>query len=116
MQILIVDDDLVTRRLLMRLLSGCGYEVVEADNGVAAWQILERRHFPLVLTDWTMPQMDGIELIRRIRGSSQASYVYIILLTARSQTENLVTAMDAGAWRSASKTGPPGRRIWTHRV
>jgi len=97
MKVLIVEDSLVTRRLLRASLQKWQYEVTEAADGAQAWELVRHEHFPLVLTDWLMPEMDGLELIRRIRERDLPSYVYIILLTAKSEKEDLVTAMDAGA-------------------
>ncbi len=97
MKVLIVEDSLMTRRLLRASLQKWQYEVTEAEHGAQAWELFRHEHFPLVLTDWLMPEMDGLELIRRIRECELPSYVYIILLTAKSEKEDLVTAMDAGA-------------------
>jgi signal transduction histidine kinase len=97
MKVLIVEDSLVMRRLLRSSLQKWQYEVTEAEDGARAWELFRHEHFPLVLTDWLMPEMDGLELTRRIRACELPSYVYIILLTAKSEKEDLVTAMDAGA-------------------
>jgi len=97
MKLLIVDDSMVTRRLLQSCLQKWQYEVEEAEDGAQAWQRFQQGDFPLVLTDWLMPEMDGLELIRRIREADRPGYVYIILLTAKSEKENLIAAMDAGA-------------------
>jgi two-component system, NtrC family, sensor kinase len=97
MKVLIVDDSLVTRRLLQGCLQKWQYEVVEAEHGAQAWELFQRGSFPMVVTDWLMPEMDGLELIRRIRACDLPHYVYIMLLTAKSDKEDLVTAMDAGA-------------------
>ena len=97
MKVLIVEDSLVMRRLLGSSLRKWQYEVTEAEHGAQAWELFQREQFPLVLTDWLMPEMDGLELIRRIREFELPNYVYIVLLTAKSEKEDLVTAMDAGA-------------------
>ena len=96
-RVLIADDSLVMRRVLEATLHAWQYEVVVAENGARAWDIFQHGDFPLVLTDWLMPEMDGLELIRRIRGRGTPHYVYVILLTAKSEKEDLVLAMDAGA-------------------
>ena len=103
MKVLIADDDPVSRRLLQNYLQKWGYEVTVAVNGLEAWQFFERDEFPVVISDWMMPELDGPELIRRIRACSQRSYVYTILLTARSQKEDLVEGMEAGADDFVSK-------------
>lgn len=103
MKILIADDDPVSRRLLQSYLQKWGYEVTVAVNGADAWQRFEQEDFPIVISDWMMPEVDGPELIRRIRASGRPNYVYTILLTARSQKEDLVAGMDAGADDFVSK-------------
>lgn len=97
MHVLIADDDDLSRDLLERYLRRWGYEVVAAANGAEAWRLSRQREFRMVITDWTMPELDGLELIRRIRESEQASYVYTILLTGRSEKEDIVDGMEAGA-------------------
>jgi signal transduction histidine kinase len=97
MKVLIADDSPVMRTLLRSCLQAWQYEVVEADDGAAAWELFQRGDFALVLTDWLMPEMDGLELTRHIRAHDQPGYVYIILLTAKSEKADLVEAMDAGA-------------------
>ncbi len=97
MRILIAEDAPVSRRLLLRYLQGWGHEVVTAHNGTDAWQRFTKNEFPIVISDWMMPEMDGLELVRLIRACSRPSYVYIVLLTAKSQIEDVVEGMEAGA-------------------
>ena len=97
MRILIAEDAPVARHLLQQYLQEWGHEVVATRNGVEAWQYFTRGDFPIVLSDWMMPEMDGLELVHRIRATPRQGYVYIILLTARSETEDVVRGMDAGA-------------------
>jgi two-component system NtrC family sensor kinase len=97
MKILIADDDSVSRRLLQNYLQKWGYEVTPAQDGAEAWRLFENGFFPMVITDWMMPEMDGSGLLRRIRASARPGYVYAILLTAKSQKEDLVEGMEAGA-------------------
>jgi len=97
MKVLIADDDGVSRRLLQSYLQKWGYEVVVATDGLEAWQLFQQEDFPLVITDWMMPGMDGPELIRKIRASEREHYVFTILLTSRSQKEDVVEGMEAGA-------------------
>jgi len=97
MKVLLAEDNLMIRRLLVSQLRGWNYEVTETADGAQAWDEFQKHHFSLVLTDWMMPEVDGLELIRRIRKSEQAGYVYIVLLTARTENEDLVEAMEAGA-------------------
>ncbi|MEQ9409542.1 MAG: response regulator [Fuerstiella sp.] len=97
MKVLLAEDSLTMRRLLASQLQRWDYDVTEAEDGAAAWEAFQKCHYPLVLTDWMMPQMDGLELTRRIRESGRDEYVYIVLLTARSENANLVEAMETGA-------------------
>ncbi len=97
MNILIADDDPISRRLLQNYLQKWGYEVTTAGDGAEAWRLFEGGSFPMVITDWMMPELDGSGLLRRIRSSPRPGYVYAILLTAKSQKEDLVEGMDAGA-------------------
>jgi len=99
MRILIAEDALVSRRLLQQCLQQWGYDVAVATNGAEAWQLFSAQdvHFPIVISDWMMPEMDGLDLIRRIRASSGSTYVYTILLTAKSEREDVVAGMEAGA-------------------
>jgi two-component system, NtrC family, sensor kinase len=97
MQVLIADDDPVSRRLLQSYLQKWGYEVTAAQNGAEAWRLFQGAAFAIVITDWMMPEVDGLELIRRIRGAHRPGYVHATLLTAKAQKEDLVEGMEAGA-------------------
>ena len=97
MRILIAEDAPVSQRLLLRSLQKWGHEVVAASDGAEAWQRFLAEDFRFVISDWMMPEMDGVELIRRIRACERSGYVYTILLTAKSAKEDVVVGMDAGA-------------------
>ena len=97
MRILIVDDDADMRRLLLRTLQRWGYDVVPAADGVEAWERLQNEPISFVITDWTMPNLDGLGLCRRIREAKFARYIYVILLTAKNSKDELITGMEAGA-------------------
>jgi sigma-B regulation protein RsbU (phosphoserine phosphatase) len=97
MRVLIADDDPISLLLLERTLQGWGYEVTAARDGAEAWRILEERDFPLVISDWVMPGLDGLELVRRIRSSPRPGYVVVILLTAKTHKGEVVEGMAAGA-------------------
>ncbi|QEG39440.1 response regulator [Roseimaritima ulvae] len=97
MRVLVAEDSATTRVLLVSHLREWDYTVVEAKDGEQAWQAFQEQPFSLVLTDWIMPNVDGLELIRRIRKSKHSGYSYLILLTAKTDKEDLVTAMDCGA-------------------
>ena len=95
--ILIVEDDPVSRRLLEATLTKAGYEVVTAENGYKALEIFEKRFFPIIVTDWMMPEMDGLSLTKTIRTKATSGYVFIFLLTAKSSKEDIITGLEAGA-------------------
>jgi DNA-binding response OmpR family regulator len=97
MKVLIADDDFTTRRLLQSYLEKWGHEVTAATTGVEALQFYERGDYAMVVTDWSMPEMDGLELIGRLRAMTRAGYVYIVLVTARTQAEDVVQGIEAGA-------------------
>jgi phosphoserine phosphatase RsbU/P len=100
-RILVAEDDPVTRRILESILSRLGWDVITAVDGTSAWQTLESlggKSAPeLVLLDWMMPGMDGIEICRKLRSTPGYELVYIILLTSRSEKEDLAMALTAGA-------------------
>ncbi len=96
-KILAVEDDLVSRAILRKALHRLGHDVVEAGDGEAAWNLLEREPVRVVVSDWMMPRLDGLGLCRRIRGQIGGEYVYFILLTGNDATDdNQRTAADAG--------------------
>jgi DNA-binding response OmpR family regulator len=96
-RVLVVDDDRASRLLLRRTLEESGYEVAQAGDGREALAELDARPADIVVTDWQMPEMDGIELCRELRKRRNPTYVYILFLTARSGREDLLAAMQAGA-------------------
>ena len=97
MNILVVDDDLVSVRLLGKILSKHGYLVTHAPDGFKALEALQSATYRIILTDWMMPQMDGPELCRRIRKLELPQHVYIILLTSKSSKNDAVTGLESGA-------------------
>lgn len=98
MRVLIAEDDVVSRRVLEATLVKFGYEVVVAADGAQAWAALQSADAPqLAILDWMMPEIDGVEICRRVRALSTATPPYIILLTAKSGKEDIVTGLDAGA-------------------
>jgi len=96
MKTLIAEDDRDLRAALSVLLRFEGYDVVEAANGIEAWHKFEHSRFTLVLSDWLMPQLDGLELCRRIRATERPYYPYVILLTALKGKDHFLQAMSAG--------------------
>lgn len=97
MRILIVEDEMLSRRMLERDLKKLGYETDAAADGLAAWQLIEQRPYQIVVSDWEMPGMNGVELVKRIREMKSDDYVYVILLTSRSAKLDLIEGMEAGA-------------------
>jgi DNA-binding response OmpR family regulator len=98
MKILIADDDLLFRILLERSIRAWGYEPVVVTDGESAWRELERADGPqLALLDWVMPGVDGLEICRRVRGAALSRYVYLILLTAKTEPHDLISGLEAGA-------------------
>ncbi len=97
MKTLIADDDPLTRMLLRSALGTLGLDVREAANGREAWEAWQTGEFPLIISDWMMPDLDGLELCRRIRSAGRAEYTYVILLTSRSGKESCLEGMNAGA-------------------
>ena len=98
MKILIAEDDMASRRVLEAMLVKFGYEVVVAADGVEAWDALQSGGAPgLAILDWMMPGIDGVELCRRVRALPTSTPPYLILLTAKSCKENVVTGLNAGA-------------------
>ncbi|RJP36518.1 MAG: response regulator [Phycisphaerales bacterium] len=97
MRILIVDDDDVALHALHATLTEAGYHVQSARDGRDALDRLQREPCRLVISDWLMPGMDGLELCRRIRAGDFGGYVYTILLTSRDRPEDIVEGLAAGA-------------------
>jgi two-component system, cell cycle response regulator len=98
MKVLIADDSLVMRRLLEATLTGWGYDIVSASDGAEAWECLQRDDSPpLAILDWIMPVHTGPELCRLVRAQQKERYTYILLLTSKSQREDIVEGMGSGA-------------------
>ena len=97
-RILIAEDHYVSRHLLERNLTNWGFDVVTAEDGARAAEILEADDAPsLAILDWMMPKMDGAEVCTRVRQSSGRPYIYLVLLTAKSQKEEIAAGLEAGA-------------------
>jgi diguanylate cyclase (GGDEF)-like protein len=97
MKILIAEDDLLGSLILRKSLEKMGHEVIAAIDGADAWHHLERGDVRLVISDWMMPRMDGLEFCRKIRSRTNGSYVYVILVTARQQRKDRLEGLEAGA-------------------
>lgn len=97
MQILVVDDESVSRSLLENLVSRLGHQVVVAENGLQAWQVIQDSSVRIVISDWLMPGMDGLDLCSRVRRASLDRYVYMIVITAKTGQQELVRVLESGA-------------------
>ena len=103
MRILIAGDSQTSRRLLKVHLMTKGHEVVEAEDGLAAWEAWRRERFRMVITDWMMPNLAGPDLIQRIRSEPQQGYTYTIIVTALDEKSHVVEGLEAGADDDLSK-------------
>ncbi len=93
MNILVAEDDTITRKRLQHYIEKWGYRVTTAKNGLEALELLLSGNTDILVTDWMMPEMDGIELVRNIRNGPQAAYVYIILVTAKSEKQDILEGL-----------------------
>lgn len=98
MKILLAEDDPVARRALEVTLARWGYEVIAASDGTAAWHALQQPQAPrLALLDWIMPGIDGVELCRMVRARPDSQPLYLILLSAKAATDDIVSGLESGA-------------------
>ncbi len=95
-KVLVVDDDPMAVKLTSRMLENAGYEVLTAENGVEALRVMAQVGPPLVVTDWMMPEMDGVEFTRAVREHTEIGFVFIVLVTAQNEADRLVEAFEAG--------------------
>ena len=95
--ILLAEDDPVTRMLMTRFLKKAGYEVDAVGDGAEALERMLKRYYPILVTDWEMPGMDGVALCKAVRNLQLDGYVYALLLTARDAKEHIIAGLDAGA-------------------
>ena len=96
-RILIADDHELSRFKLQNDLEKWGHEVTAAEDGEEAWELFQKHQYSIVITDWMMPKMDGLELVHLIRAADSADYVYVIMLTAKAEKQDIVAGMGAGA-------------------
>ena len=98
MQILIAEDDNTSRKILGAILKKWGYDTVETCDGIGAWEELQKPDAPnIALLDWNMPGMDGLEVCRKVRQSDSSYPRYIILLTSRDDSEDIIQGLEGGA-------------------
>jgi two-component system chemotaxis response regulator CheY len=95
-RILVVDDFSTMRKIIKNILRQLGYSnVVEADDGSTAWDVLNRDHIEFIISDWNMPKMSGIELLRKVRASEEYGGLPFLMVTAEAQQENIIEAVQA---------------------
>ncbi len=114
LNVLVVDDDPAALRLIARIVSSAGHNVSQAENGRKALDAIQQDPPDLVVCDWDMPELDGVELCRRIRAQPLAQYVYFLLLTGKSSTDDLVEGLAAGADDFVTK--PINRAVFLARL
>ncbi|HEY2252312.1 MAG TPA: response regulator, partial [Planctomycetaceae bacterium] len=107
MRVLIAEDDIVTVLMLQHCLERFGYEVTTVENGLEALELIRTGQFRLVISDWDMPKMSGLELCREIRRRQSSGYTYVILLTSHEGTQRVIEGLDAGADDFVSKPFDP---------
>ena len=106
--VLIVDDESISRRMIAYTLSQAGYNVTSASDGESAFRMLEEHGHQLVVSDWDMPGMNGIELCRAIRAADFPRYVYFIMLTSHNRSQDTIDGLSAGADDFIGKPFNPG--------
>ncbi len=111
LRLLVVDDDAAVRRLLEQQLRKCGYDVFVANDGLEALRVDQIEAPQMIITDWMMPNMDGVQLCRRLRSSDGNAFVYIIILTAQAEKDRAVEALNAGADDFLAKPYSPAELI-----
>jgi sigma-B regulation protein RsbU (phosphoserine phosphatase) len=97
MKILTADDDEIARRILTKTLKSLGHEVVETRDGQEAWAEYRLHHFHLVISDWMMPVLNGIEFTKLVRSEIRQKYTYVIMLTSLEGKGRYLEGMEAGA-------------------
>lgn len=98
LKFLIVDDFLTMRRIVKNLLKDLGFNnVEEAEDGAIAWEKLQGGNFDIVISDWNMPNMDGLTLLQKIRADANLSKTPVLMVTAEAQKKNIIAAAQAGA-------------------
>ena len=96
-KVLIVDDFATMRRILKNILKQLGFKnLVEADDGTSAWEILQGQTIDLIISDWNMPKMTGLELLKKVRASDQYKRTPFLMVTAEAQKQNVIEAVQAG--------------------
>ncbi len=96
MRILVVDDFSTMRRIIKNILRQLGFNnIIEADDGSSAWETLNKDKIDFIISDWNMPKMPGIELLRKVRSSEEFANTPFLMVTAEAQQENIIEAVQA---------------------
>ncbi|MGL1862150.1 MAG: chemotaxis response regulator CheY [Pseudodesulfovibrio sp.] len=96
MRVLVVDDFSTMRKIVKNILRQIGFtNIVEADDGSTAWEVLQKDNIEFIVSDWNMPIMSGIELLRKVRGSEEYADIPFLMVTAEAQQENIIEAVQA---------------------
>lgn len=96
MRILVVDDFSTMRRIIKNILRQLGFNnIIEADDGSTAWETLNKDKIDFIISDWNMPKMPGIELLRKVRASEEFAALPFLMVTAEAQQENIIEAVQA---------------------
>lgn len=106
--VLLAEDQEISRKLTEKILRKTGINVTSVENGRKALELFKKQFFPIILSDWMMPEMDGLELCKAIRSTESSGYVFIILLTARDSKEDIIAGLEAGADDYLAKPFNPG--------
>lgn len=97
MRILVIDDFQTMRRIIINLLRQLGFtNMTEADDGSTAWEKLQVEHVDLIVSDWNMPKMTGMDLLRKVRADEKYKTTPFIMVTAEGKRENVIAAVQAG--------------------
>jgi two-component system chemotaxis response regulator CheY len=97
MKVLIVDDFATMRRILRNILKQIGFtNIIEADDGKSALKELKKEKIDLILCDWNMPEMPGIELLNKVKSDDELKEIPFVMVTAEAQKENIIQAVKAG--------------------
>ena len=96
MKILVVDDFATMRRIVKNILTQLGYKsIIEADDGTTALEVLKKEKIGLIISDWNMPKMTGLDLLKEVRGNADLAEIPFIMVTAEAQQDNIILAVKA---------------------
>jgi two-component system chemotaxis response regulator CheY len=97
LSVLVVDDFATMRRIIKNVLKQIGFtNILEADDGTTALGVLKENKVDLIIADWNMPKMTGLDLLKRIRGEESTKHIPFVMVTAEAQKDNVLQAVQAG--------------------